>query len=149
MWLQGRAVFFEIYSRCQKGFHLPRKDTTRQQKMPPQCMPLHHKDYIELKATEKKQIEESSLSSSYLLKVKVLVTQSCPTLRNPRLLCPWAFLGKNTGVGCHALLQGIFPTLGIESGTQTWQANSSPSRPPGKPLYLPKAEHKCTKVSSL
>ena len=27
-----------------------------------------------------------------------------------RLLCPWDSLGKNTGVGCHALLQGIFPT---------------------------------------
>ena len=23
---------------------------------------------------------------------------------------PWAFPDKNTGVGCHALLQGIFPT---------------------------------------
>ena len=28
------------------------------------------------------------------------------------LLCPWDFSGKNTGVGCHALLQGIFPTQG-------------------------------------
>ena len=26
-----------------------------------------------------------------------------------RLLCPWDFPGKNTGVGCHALLQGVFP----------------------------------------
>ena len=25
-------------------------------------------------------------------------------------LCPWDFPGKNTGVGCHFLLQGIFPT---------------------------------------
>ena len=24
-------------------------------------------------------------------------------------LCPWDFLSKNTGVGCHFLLQGIFP----------------------------------------
>ena len=29
-----------------------------------------------------------------------------------RLLCPWDSLGKNTGEGCHALLQGIFPTQG-------------------------------------
>ena len=29
-----------------------------------------------------------------------------------RLLYPWDFPGKNTGVGCHALLQGIFPTQG-------------------------------------
>ena len=27
-----------------------------------------------------------------------------------RLLCPWDSPGKNTGVGCHFLLQGIFPT---------------------------------------
>ena len=26
------------------------------------------------------------------------------------VLCPWDFPGKNTGVGCHFLLQGIFPT---------------------------------------
>ena len=25
-------------------------------------------------------------------------------------LCPWNFSGKNTGVGCRSLLQGIFPT---------------------------------------
>ena len=29
-----------------------------------------------------------------------------------RLLCPWNFPGKNSGVGCHCLLQGIFPTQG-------------------------------------
>ena len=30
----------------------------------------------------------------------------------PRRHCPWDSPGKNTGVGCHALLQGIFPTQG-------------------------------------
>ena len=30
----------------------------------------------------------------------------------PRLLCPWNFPGKNTGVGCHFLLQGFFPPQG-------------------------------------
>ena len=29
-----------------------------------------------------------------------------------RLLCPWDLPGKNTGVGCHFLCQGIFPTQG-------------------------------------
>ena len=33
-------------------------------------------------------------------------------LEPARLLCPWNFPGKNTGVGCHFLLQGIFPTQG-------------------------------------
>ena len=32
-----------------------------------------------------------------------------------RLLCPWDFPGMNTGVGCHALLQGIFPIQGLNS----------------------------------
>ena len=31
-------------------------------------------------------------------------------LQPARLLCPWDFPGKNTGVGCHFLLQGIFLT---------------------------------------
>ena len=30
-----------------------------------------------------------------------------------RLLCPWDYPGKNTGVGSHSLLQGIFPTQGL------------------------------------
>ena len=30
-----------------------------------------------------------------------------------RLLCPWDSLGKNTGVGCYVLLQGIFATQGL------------------------------------
>ena len=44
-----------------------------------------------------------------------LVAKSCLTLLWPhglwpaRLLCPWDFAGKNTGTGCHFLLQGIFP----------------------------------------
>ena len=29
-----------------------------------------------------------------------------------RLLCPWNFSGKSTGVGCHSLLQRILPTQG-------------------------------------
>ena len=29
-----------------------------------------------------------------------------------RLLCPWDSPGKNTGVGCHFLLQSIFPSRG-------------------------------------
>ena len=36
-----------------------------------------------------------------------------PGLYPARLLCPWDSPGKNTGVGCHALLQGIFPTPGL------------------------------------
>ena len=30
-----------------------------------------------------------------------------------RLLCPWNFPGKNGGMGCHFLLQGVFLTQGL------------------------------------
>ena len=33
-----------------------------------------------------------------------------------RLLCPWDFPGNSTGVDCHFLLQGIFPTQGSNPG---------------------------------
>ena len=33
-----------------------------------------------------------------------------------RFLHPWDFPGKNTGVGCHFLLQEIFPTQGLNLG---------------------------------
>ena len=33
-------------------------------------------------------------------------------LKPARRLCPWDFPSKNTGVGCHSLLQGIFLTQG-------------------------------------
>ena len=35
------------------------------------------------------------------------------TLQPARLLCPCDFPSKNAGVGYHALLQGIFPTQGL------------------------------------
>ena len=49
------------------------------------------------------------------------VTQSCPTLCDlmeepTRLLHPWDFPGKSTGVSCHFLPQGIFPTQGSNPG---------------------------------
>ena len=39
-------------------------------------------------------------------------------LEPARLLCPWDFPGKNTGVDCHFLLQGTFLTLGSNLGLQ-------------------------------
>ena len=44
-----------------------------------------------------------------LSRVRLYVT---PWTVAARLLCPWASPGKNAGVGCHFLLQGIFPTQG-------------------------------------
>ena len=49
----------------------------------------------------------------YLVSTYVWLLQ--PHGRQPtRLLCPWYFPGRNTAVGCHFLLQGIFLTQGIE-----------------------------------
>ena len=61
-------------------------------------------------------------------------------LRLTRFLCPWDSPGKNTGVGCHSLLQEIFPTQGsnpgIEPGSPTLWADSLPSKPPRKSLFF-------------
>ena len=51
----------------------------------------------------------------------VLVTQSCPTLRPYGLVAHQAplsmgFPGKKTGVGCHFVLQGVFPIQGSITG---------------------------------
>ena len=54
----------------------------------------------------------------HVWRIRAKLLQSCPTLCDPTdcsppgLLCPGDFPDKNTGVGCHALLQGIFPTQG-------------------------------------
>ena len=51
-----------------------------------------------------------------------LVAKSCPTAVIPwmpaMLPCPWDSPGENTGVGCHLLLQRIFPTQKSNPGLQ-------------------------------
>ena len=50
-------------------------------------------------------------------------------------LCPGSSLGKNTGVGCHFLLQGIFSTQGSNLSLLyllNWQVDSLRLVPPGK-----------------
>ena len=49
-----------------------------------------------------------------------------------RFFCPWDFPGKNTGVGCHFLLQRIFPTQGSNPCLLCllhWQVDSLPLVP--------------------
>ena len=58
-------------------------------------------------------------------------TQSCPTFATPwlqpsRCFRQWNFPGKNTGVGCHFLLQGICPTQGSNLCLLHWRADSLP-----------------------
>ena len=70
------------------------------------------------------------------------VAKSCLTLiwlhrlQPARLLCPWDFPGKNIGVGCQFLLQGIFPTQGLKTHLLPWQADSSPQSHQGSPCKL-------------
>ena len=60
-------------------------------------------------ATEQEQSENVSCS--------VTSDSATPwTMQPARLLCAWDSPGKNTGVGCHSLLQGIFPTRGSNLG---------------------------------
>ena len=51
----------------------------------------------------------------------------------PGSSCPWDFLGKNTGVGCH-FLQGIFPTQGLNQCLLHWQTDSLPLSHLGSPI---------------
>ena len=54
-------------------------------------------------------------------------------LQPARLLCPRNSPGKNTGVGCHALLQGIFPTQELNPGLMHCRQIFFTTEPPGKP----------------
>ena len=67
--------------------------------------------------------------------------QSCLTLYDPMDCIPPGSSvhgdspGKNTGMGCHAFLQGIFPSQGSKVRLLHllhWQAGSLPLAPPGK-----------------
>ena len=52
---------------------------------------------------------------------------------------PWDFPGKNTGMGCHFLLQGIFPAQGLNPCLLSllhWQADSLPLCYLGSRTYI-------------
>ena len=55
------------------------------------------------------KVEVKSLSRARLFATPWIV--ACT-----KLLRPWDFQGKSTGVGCHFLLQGLFPTQGSNPG---------------------------------
>ena len=67
------------------------------------------------------QCVDSELTNCFK-SVLCLVAQSCPTLCDPMDCSPPGFSvhenspGKNSEVGCHALLQGVFPTQGSNPG---------------------------------
>ena len=72
-------------------------------------------------------------------------SQSGPTLCDPmdyiacKATLSMEFPGKNTGVGCHVLIQGIFPTQGSNPCLLCllhWQMGFLPPVPPGKPNII-------------
>ena len=72
---------------------------------------------------------ENSVSG---LKGKVNVAQPFLTLCDP-MDCPWDSPGQNTGVASLFLLQGNLPNPETEPRSLTWQADSLPAEPQGKP----------------
>ena len=83
-------------------------------------------------------LETRSSTASYFCMPELWlcsVAQSCLTLlwlhglQPTRLLCPWDFPGKNTGMGCHFLLQGVFLIQGLNLCLLHflhWQVDSLP-----------------------
>ena len=75
--------------------------------------------FIELPYLSVSKIDPCSKGHGAVL---CLITQLCPTLCDPVDCSPRGSSvhedspGKNTGVVCHALLQGIFPTQGLKPG---------------------------------
>ena len=101
-------------------------------------LPQHYKSTIlQLKPTPHPQFLSSCLVPTFINESTVC-TFSCfcgvPLIVIPgavahRLLVHEDFPGKNAGVGCHILLQEIFPTQG---SNLHWQVGSLPLAPPRK-----------------
>ena len=108
---QSRTWLKRLSGSRELGFHILLYGTTK----PTRCNYRAHTLRSLLGATGEKPAHHNQHLVQPINNV-CLAAQLCPTLVQPhrlqpaRLLCPWDFPGKNTGVGCHFLLQGIFPT---------------------------------------
>ena len=80
---------------------------------------------IENRLLDTVEEEEAGMIWESIIETYTLVSVSCSVVPNSlrlhglqpsRLLGPWDFPGKDTGVGWHFLLQGIFPTQGSNPG---------------------------------
>ena len=83
---------------------------------------------------------QHKLHSSFFVRMRAKLLQSCPTLCNlmdcslPGFYVHGDSPGKNTGVGCHFLLQRIFPTQGSNlSLCLLYRRGICTTEPPGKP----------------
>ena len=71
--------------------------------------------------------------------VQLFVTSA---LQPARFFFPWDFPGKNTGVGCHFLLWGIFLTHGLNPRLLHWPVDYLPQTHQGS-LLSPWDSHVC------
>ena len=81
-------------------------------------------------------VEYVSLYAQSLSCVRLFATPESWVPLYARFLCTWNSLGKDTGVGCHFLLQGLFPTQGLNRYLLCllqWQADSLPLSHQGRP----------------
>ena len=83
----------------------------------PLLSPQIHFQHLHLHSfLENRVISTIFLASMYYICLCAQLLQSCPTLfdpvdiAHPGFSCPWDSPGKNTGVGCRALLQRIYLT---------------------------------------
>ena len=59
----------------------------------------------------------------------------CDPMNCNRLLRPWDSPGRDTGVGCHFLLQGFFPNPGIEPTSPALAGGFFTAEPPESPKF--------------
>ena len=100
---------------------------------------------IMLNKNSKKQ---TSLKSMVLICKKythICISVSCSVMSDfwwshglypTRLLYPWNSPGKNTQVGCHSLLLGIFPTQGLNLGLLHCRQILYSLSHQGSPIYM-------------
>ena len=92
---------------------------------------------IGVKVEDRPQYNDYTHYSSSLCSV----TWSCPTLCDPmdcsaQGSCSRDFPGKKTRMGCHFLLQGVFPTQGLNLSLLHWQVDSLLLCHLGSPLLI-------------
>ena len=95
-----------------------------------------------LKSTQKDTLHPRQKGSHNEMMRCWWVAQSCSTLwdamdcRPPGSFVHGDSPGKNTGIGCHALLQGIFPTQGSNPGLSQCRQILLSYEPPGRGLFM-------------
>ena len=95
------------------------------------------------------QATQNYISGIFPYPSKVFVSHSViSNSLGPHGLSPWNSPGKNTGVGSHSLLQGIFLTQGSNPGhlhcrriLYHWNHQGSPSPYPSHLIKIPLSDH--------